>query len=56
LENEDKPAKKTENNNEYQLQEIVVKERRIKDIDKGKVVKGGATTDITEEDYRRKKR
>jgi hypothetical protein len=50
LEKEDKPTKKTKTGNEYQLEEIIVKERRIKDIDKGKIVKGGATTDITEED------
>jgi outer membrane receptor protein involved in Fe transport len=50
LKKEDKPAKKTKTETEYQLEEIVVKDRRIKDIDKGKVVKGGATTEVTEED------
>ena len=52
LEKEDKPANKTKTDNEYQLEEIVVKDRRIKDIDKGKVVKGGATTEVTEEDIK----
>ena len=55
LEKEDKPAdknNKTKTGNEYQLEEIVVKDRRIKDIDKGKVVKGGATTEVTEEDIK----
>jgi outer membrane cobalamin receptor len=45
-----KPPKKTNTEKEYQLEEIVVKERRIKDIDQGKIVKGGATTEVTEED------
>jgi iron complex outermembrane receptor protein len=50
LEKEDKPADKTKTKTEYQLEEIVVKERRIKDIEKGKIVKGGATTDVTGQD------
>jgi iron complex outermembrane receptor protein len=47
---QDKPDSKTEIKTEYQLEEIVVKERRIKDIEKNVTVKGSTTTEITSED------
>ncbi|MEN6318409.1 MAG: TonB-dependent receptor [Syntrophaceae bacterium] len=50
LEEQDKPGNKTKIETEYQLEEIVVKEHRIKNIEKNIVVKGGTTTEITAQD------
>jgi iron complex outermembrane recepter protein len=50
LEEKDKPDNKTKIKKEYQLEGIVVKERRIKNIEKPETVKGGTTTEITAED------
>jgi len=46
----DKPDDKTEHEKEFQLDDIVIKERRIKNVEKNIQVKGGTTTEITAED------
>lgn len=46
----DKPDNNADIEQEYQLEEIVVKERRIKNIEKNVIVKGGTTTEMTAQD------
>jgi iron complex outermembrane receptor protein len=50
LEEQEKPDVKTKTKTEYQLEEIVVTERRIKNIEKNIVVKGGTKTEVTSQD------
>lgn len=50
LEEQEKPDNKTKIETEYQLEEIVVKERRLKNIEKNIEVKGGTKTEITAQD------
>ncbi len=47
---QDKPDNKTKIKTEYQLEGVVVKERRIRNIEKNTIVKGGTTTEITAQD------
>lgn len=49
-EDKDNPDNKQKTKKEYQLEGIVVKERSMKEIEKPKIVKGGATTEITKQD------
>ncbi|HNZ64612.1 MAG TPA: TonB-dependent receptor plug domain-containing protein [Smithella sp.] len=50
LKEQDRPENKTKTETDYQLEGIVVKERRIKNIEKSITVKGGTSTEITAQD------
>ncbi|HQC19801.1 MAG TPA: TonB-dependent receptor plug domain-containing protein, partial [Smithella sp.] len=50
LKEQDRRENKTKTETDYQLEGIVVKERRIKNIEKSITVKGGTSTEVTAQD------